>query len=72
MALGLYQIYAEVKLIYYLIKGKPLPNIIFTQCAIPVLIKVMCFESDSEVLTDSLWALSYLTDGDEELIDKIL
>jgi hypothetical protein len=32
----------------------------------------MCFESDSEVLTDSLWALSYLTDGDEELIDKIL
>jgi hypothetical protein len=32
----------------------------------------MINESDAEILTDSLWALSYLTDGDEELIEKIL
>jgi importin subunit alpha-2 len=32
----------------------------------------MCEQSDYEILTDSLWALSYLTDGDEARIDWIL
>jgi len=32
----------------------------------------MIEETDVDILTDSLWALSYLSDGDENLVDKIL
>lgn len=51
-----------------LCRGKPLPNYEYTKYALPALIKVMINENDGEILTDSLWALSYLTDGDEERI----
>jgi|LakMenEpi03Aug12_release.lakeMendotaPanAssembly.Ray.scaffolds.fasta_scaffold682980_1 importin subunit alpha-1 len=65
MELGLCQIFVEVN---KFILGKPLPNYEYTKYALPALIKVMINENDSEILTDSLWALSYLTDGDEERI----
>jgi hypothetical protein len=31
-------------------------------------VKVVIHEFDPEILTDSLWALSYLSDGDENRI----
>ena len=40
--------------------------------AIPTLAKVITEEEDSEVLTDALWALSYLSDGDEDRIDMVI
>lgn len=55
-----------------IILGKPLPDYQYTYVAVPALVKVMCEETDPEILVDSLWALSYLTDGDEERVDKIL
>ena len=69
MELGLFQTFVEVAL---QILGKPLPDYNYTKVAIPVLIKVMTNETDKEILTDSLWALSYLTDGNEERIQHIL
>jgi len=72
MVLGRCQICAEVHFLILLMLGKPLPSYIYTQIALPALIKVMSEQSDPEILTDSLWALSYLTDGDEEQIEKIL
>lgn len=51
-----------------LCRGKPLPEFERTKTAIPVLIKMQAQETDDEILTDALWALSYLTDGDEEVI----
>ena len=44
----------------------------YTQVAGPVLVKMMNEQQDSEILTDALWALSYLTDGDEERIQTFL
>lgn len=51
-----------------LCRGKPLPSFEYTKAAIPVLVKMQATESDQEILTDALWALSYLTDGDESII----
>ena len=65
MELGQFRIFAEVDLLK---KGKPLPDFNYTQVAIPVLVKVVIHEFDPELLTDSLWALSYLSDGDENRI----
>lgn len=55
-----------------LCRGKPLPMYKYTQVAGPVLVKMMNEQQDSEILTDALWALSYLTDGDEERIQTFL
>ncbi len=49
-------------------KWKPLPKFERFKTAIPVLIKMQAQETDDEILTDALWALSYLTDGDEGVI----
>ncbi len=65
MELGLCQIFVEVN---KFILGKQLPNFQYTKYALPAIIKVMINENDGEILTDSLQALSYFTDGHEERI----
>lgn len=42
-----------------------------TQKALPTLARLIHM-SDEEVLTDACWALSYLSDGDNDRIDKVI
>lgn len=55
-----------------LCRGKPLPQFSYTKVSIPVFIKLISNETDFEILTDCLWALSYLTDGDEQRIQMFV
>ncbi|KAI8473408.1 MAG: importin alpha [Monoraphidium minutum] len=52
-------------------RGKPPPNFAQTQQALPTLARLI-HHSDEEVLTDACWALSYLSDGDNDRIDKVI
>lgn len=50
----------------------PLPRCpVQTQKALPTLARLIHM-SDEEVLTDACWALSYLSDGDNDRIDKVI
>lgn len=42
-----------------------------TQKALPTLARLI-HVADEEVLTDACWALSYLSDGDNDRIDKVI
>ena len=54
-----------------LCRGKPRPQTEHVSKALPFLSALLqCTEK--EVLTDALWALSYIADGDEKLIDLII
>jgi len=54
-----------------LCRGKPKPHIEYVSKALPFLCRLLqCSEPD--VLTDSLWALSYIADGEEQQIDLLL
>merc|ERR1719174_1567899 len=54
-----------------LCRGKPRPKTEHVSKALPFLSALLqCTEK--EVLTDALWALSYIADGDEQLIDLII
>lgn len=55
-----------------LCRGRPLPKFDYVRNTIPTFAKVIKEETDSEVLTDALWALSYLSDGDEARIDMVI
>ncbi|GBF97449.1 importin alpha [Raphidocelis subcapitata] len=52
-------------------RGKPAPNFALTRQALPTLARLI-HHSDEEVLTDACWALSYLSDGDNDRIDKVI
>jgi hypothetical protein len=54
-----------------LCRGKPKPHLEYIGKAMPYLCRLLgC--SEPEVLTDALWALSYIADGDENQINILL
>ncbi|KAG1665775.1 hypothetical protein FOA52_002870 [Chlamydomonas sp. UWO 241] len=52
-------------------RGKPAPDFAVTRQALPTLAQLI-HHTDDEVLTDSCWALSYLSDGDNARIDSVI
>jgi len=54
-----------------LVRGKPQPQWHRVSCVVPVVLQFLSCP-DLEVLTDSCWALSYLSDGCNEHIQSIL
>jgi len=55
-----------------LCRGRPLPEFEQVKRAIPTLSRVIQEENDAEVLTDAAWAMSYLSDGDENRIQLVV
>ena len=51
-----------------LMRGKPQPAMAFVNTAVPILAKLLMI-ADDEVLMDTCWALSYVTDGGDDRID---
>jgi len=54
-----------------LCRGKPQPDFSAVRHALPTLARLV-YSNDEEVLTDACWALSYLSDGDNDRIQAIL
>lgn len=52
-------------------RGKPQPDFEMVRPALPTLAQLI-FSPDEEVLTDSCWALSYLSDGPNEKIQAVI
>merc|ERR1711977_650557 len=52
-------------------RGKPQPMFEWVAPALPVL-SHMIYSNDEEVLTDAAWALSYLSDGPNDRIQKVI
>jgi importin subunit alpha-1 len=44
-----------------LCRGKPLPDLKLVEAALPTMSAVVQKETETEVITDAMWALSYLT-----------
>jgi hypothetical protein len=51
--------------------SRPRPPRPQTKTALPTLARLI-HHTDEEVLTDACWALSYLSDGDNDRIDKVI
>merc|ERR1719281_1879524 len=54
-----------------LCRGKPKPQLQYVSAALPYLCRLLG-HNEPEVLTDALWALSYIADGDEVQINTLL
>jgi hypothetical protein len=54
-----------------LCRGKPQPRFDLVNPALPTLARLI-FSTDEEVLTDSCWALSYLSDGSNDKIQAVI
>jgi importin subunit alpha-1 len=52
-------------------RGKPQPHFERVRIALPTLAELICY-GDEEVLTDSCWALSYLSDGPNDKIQAVI
>lgn len=55
-----------------LCRGRPAPKFELVQEAIIPLAKVLQTEDDPEILTDAAWAMSYLSDGDEDVVQLVV
>jgi len=54
-----------------LCRGKPAPELRYIQMALPFLARlIMC--NDTDVLSDALWAFSYICDGEQQQIDAVI
>merc|ERR1711916_286305 len=54
-----------------LCRGKPQPDWSFVSPSLPTLARLI-YSNDEEVLTDALWALSYLSDGSDARIQQVI
>lgn len=54
-----------------LCRGKPIPDFALVNPALPVLASLL-YNSDEEVLTDSCWAISYLSDGPNDRVEAVV
>jgi len=54
-----------------LCRGKPQPNFAVIASAVPALARLL-HSDDSEILTDALWAFSYLSDASDEQVESLL
>ncbi|KAL0481613.1 importin subunit alpha-6/7 [Acrasis kona] len=54
-----------------LCRGKPIPDFNLVSPALPVLCHLL-YSTDEEVLTDSCWAISYLSDGPNDRIQAVI
>lgn len=54
-----------------LCRGKPQPSLAAVAPALPHLTQLI-YSNDEEVLTDALWALSYLSDGDNSRVQAVV
>ena len=52
-------------------RGKPKPDFNFVRPALPTLAQLI-YSTDDDVLTDSCWALSYLSDGPNDKIQAVI
>eukprot|EP01103_Thecamoeba_quadrilineata_P021480 TRINITY_DN9888_c0_g1_i1.p1 TRINITY_DN9888_c0_g1~~TRINITY_DN9888_c0_g1_i1.p1 ORF type:complete len:510 (-),score=126.65 TRINITY_DN9888_c0_g1_i1:230-1759(-) len=52
-------------------RGKPQPHFEYVRPALPTLARLL-FSTDEDVLTDSCWALSYLSDGSNDRIQAVI
>jgi importin subunit alpha-1 len=55
-----------------LCRGKPTPEISLVAPAIGPLTELLSKEVSTDVLVDAVWALSYLSDGDDDRIDAVM
>ena len=54
-------------------RGKPQPNLSFVSPCVPTLAQILRSDSaDSSAKTDALWALSYISDGDDDRIQTVV
>jgi len=54
-------------------RGKPQPNLSFVSPCVPTLAQILRSDSaDSSAKTDALWALSYISDGDDDRIQTVI
>lgn len=54
-----------------LCRNKPQPNFNLLSVALPTLTRLV-HSQDDEIVVDALWALSYLSDGEDRQIEAIL
>jgi importin subunit alpha-1 len=54
-----------------LMRGKPQPSFTHVSQAVPTLTKLLSLD-DEEVLMDTCWAMSYVTDGGDDRIDLVV
>jgi importin subunit alpha-1 len=55
-----------------LCRGKPQPELVLVEPAIPALCYLACNSTVDDITADALWALSYVADGNDERIDAII
>lgn len=53
-------------------RGKPAPAVDMVASAIPVLASILAGNNNDEAKSDALWALSYISDGNDERIQTVI